>query len=243
MTTTNRKYEFTGDPRKVAGVTVRRIRAVRDFGAVEAGQLGGWIENDHNLSHDGKSWVFDDACIYGNARVFGNACLYNYACLRDNALAYDDACVSDYACIWGNAVVCGAANVCGHSQAYGNARLSDNARLYDNARAYGNACLFSDARAYGNAHAYGNACIGGYALIGSNNDWCAFVGFGSVYRQTTAYRDSKLGICVTCGCFTGPLDKFRRAVIDTHGEQSKNGMLYLGIANIIEVRLGKGEQK
>ena len=55
-----RKYEFTGETRKIQlmfrTVTLHRIRAVISFGLVDAGELGGWIEKEENLSHEGKAW-------------------------------------------------------------------------------------------------------------------------------------------------------------------------------------------
>ena len=44
--------------------TLHRIRAVAEFGLVKIGDLGGWIEKEENLSHEGKAWV------WGNAEVF-----------------------------------------------------------------------------------------------------------------------------------------------------------------------------
>ena len=54
-----KKYEFTDETKEFFGRTLRRIRAVRDFGDVSAGEIGGWIEKEENLSHDG------DARVYG----------------------------------------------------------------------------------------------------------------------------------------------------------------------------------
>ena len=67
---------------------------------------------------------------------------------------------------------------------------------------------------------------------------CTFSGFGSKYRTTTVFIDSEIGIRIVCGCFTGTLEQFRKQVIETHGEASKNGSLYLDMANMIEKRLG-----
>ena len=67
----NRKYEFTGETRNWVGRTLHRIRAVRDFGDVKAGDLGGWIETESNLSNDGNAWVSGNAWVYGDARVYG----------------------------------------------------------------------------------------------------------------------------------------------------------------------------
>ena len=72
----NRKYEFTGEIMECMGRTLHRIRAVRDFGEVKAGDLGGWIETESNLSNDGNAWVYGNARVYGNAEVSGNAWVY-----------------------------------------------------------------------------------------------------------------------------------------------------------------------
>ena len=65
-----KKYEFTGETKVVFGRALRRIKAVVKFGAVEAGELGGWIEKEENLSHSGNAWVSGNAEVYGNAEVF-----------------------------------------------------------------------------------------------------------------------------------------------------------------------------
>lgn len=94
----------------------------------------------------------------------------------------------------------------------------------------GNAWVYGDAQVSGNAQVYGNAAI------------CSFVGFGSSYRQTTAFIDSKIGIRVVCGCFTGSLSEFREQIIKTYGDNSKHGKLYLGMANMIEYRLSEEQE-
>ena len=54
-----KKIDITDEKKMVAlsdGTerTVYRIKALRDFGDVKTGQLGGWIEKESNLSHDGN---------------------------------------------------------------------------------------------------------------------------------------------------------------------------------------------
>ena len=68
-----KKYEFTKETINVFGKTLHRIRAARDFSNVRAGDFGGFIESESNLSHDDDAWVYGDAQVYGNARVSGNA--------------------------------------------------------------------------------------------------------------------------------------------------------------------------
>lgn len=50
-----------------------QIRALRDFGNVRKGELGGYVDGEHNLSHDGSAWIEDPAVVTGDARVSGNA--------------------------------------------------------------------------------------------------------------------------------------------------------------------------
>lgn len=57
----------------ISGVKLFRIKALIEFGNVKAGDLGGYIEKEKNLSHMGNAWVSGNAQVFGNARVFGNA--------------------------------------------------------------------------------------------------------------------------------------------------------------------------
>ena len=54
------KYELTGLPNKQG---LRRIRALRSFGTVTEGDLGGWIAGERNLSMSGTAWVYGDARV------------------------------------------------------------------------------------------------------------------------------------------------------------------------------------
>lgn len=117
-----KKYDFTEETIQIAGgATLRRIKALRDFGYVKAGDLGGFIEKEENLSHEGNAWIYDNAWVCDNARVCDNA------------------------------QVCDNARVYGNAQVYGYARVGDNARVYGNAWIYGDARVYSDAWIYGDA--------------------------------------------------------------------------------------------
>lgn len=80
-------------------ITLRRIVALRDFGDVKAGDKGGWIEKEENLSQDGNAWVCGDAWVFGNAQVCGKARVYGKAWVCGDAQVCGDAHVaseSDY---------------------------------------------------------------------------------------------------------------------------------------------------
>ena len=59
------KYELTNNTRTVDGVVLRQLRATKDFGDVEVGELGGYVESEKNLSQEGLCWVSGDAEVYG----------------------------------------------------------------------------------------------------------------------------------------------------------------------------------
>ena len=95
------KYEFTNETKKVEDVfgnlhTLHRIKALKDFGDVHKGDLGGWLEKESNLSQGDYCWVYNDAQVYGNAQVH------------------------DYAWVGGNSVVCGNTEVCGETEIFGD---------------------------------------------------------------------------------------------------------------------------
>ena len=101
----NEKYEATGETKLWLGVTLHRIRAVRDIAAlgIVAGALGGWIEKSDNLEVSGNAWVYGDAWVSGNAWVYGDARVYGNARVSGNAWVYGDAQVSGNARVYGDA--------------------------------------------------------------------------------------------------------------------------------------------
>lgn len=106
-----RKYEFTRETKEAGFRTLHRIRAVINFGDVKVGDLGGFIEREENLSHDGTAWVYASAWICDNARIFGNARIF------DNVKVFDNAKVCSNAIICDNAEICGNRMFCSNEKA------------------------------------------------------------------------------------------------------------------------------
>ena len=76
------KYELTDETIDVSGTTLHRIKALKDFGNVKKGELGGYVkkgelggyvESEYNLSQIGNCWVYGNARVCGDAEVCGNA--------------------------------------------------------------------------------------------------------------------------------------------------------------------------
>ena len=91
------KYELTNETKAVNGKNLFRIRALRDFGTVKAGDLGGWVESESNLAQLETCWVYDEAQVSGRAQVYG------------------EAQVSGEARVFGEAWVSGSAQVSGEA--------------------------------------------------------------------------------------------------------------------------------
>ena len=68
-----KKFELTTDSIKRNGVTLYRIKALIDFEDVKAGDLGGYVEKEENLSQSGNAWVYGNACVSGDACVSDDA--------------------------------------------------------------------------------------------------------------------------------------------------------------------------
>lgn len=70
----SKKYELVVDDTIAFwGWKLFRIRALISFGSVDAGDLGGYIYTEDNLSQKGDAWVWGNAKVWGNAEVSGNA--------------------------------------------------------------------------------------------------------------------------------------------------------------------------
>jgi len=135
MDENNKKYELidVGDDNTVIR-KVYRIKALIDFSFVKNGDIGGYVENEDNLSHFGDCWIEGDAYVVDKARVYENAVITQNARVFDNAE------------VFGNAIVSGNAFVYQNAKVFGEARVYDNARIYNSAQAFGKAIVHGNAR-------------------------------------------------------------------------------------------------
>lgn len=166
-----KKYELTSEMKHHLGHKLYRIRALKDFGSVKAGKLGGWIESEKNLSQDNIAWVFDEAKVYGNANVS------------------DCAEVHDNVWIYGNANVCKNAKIFGNVNIYDNAHISGNACISNDAEIYGNAMVYDNAKVFENAELWGCAKICDIATIHGYAKVCDYV---QIYGKSDIYGHASI---------------------------------------------------
>lgn len=159
----NHKYEIT-DIAHTQYPFLHRIRALQDIGEkVKAGNLGGFVESESNLSTDeDTSWIFDDAIAAGNAIVDQEACLYGKAvvcgCAYVSLLSEvsGEARIEDFAYIRGS-VVCGHARVSAHGMILDSPDTGRAPVLSENCVVYGTVT--------GDVHIMGDAIVLGEEKI------------------------------------------------------------------------------
>lgn len=129
----DKKYKLTDEMKEYNGKFLYRIEALRNFSNVKAGDLGGWVEGEHNLSHEGDCWVYDEAMVLDNVRIEDSAFASMYAIISENAKLQCFSAGTEYAKIFGNAKLSGRAFIYGNALIYGNAKILGNEKIGANA--------------------------------------------------------------------------------------------------------------
>lgn len=205
----DKKFTFINETVTVEDKTLYRIKALRDFGFIKAGDLGGFIENEDNLSHEGLCWVYDDARVYDNAKISDNARVRGFATVRGNAMVCDDARIGESAiveqnayvgckaCVVGTSYVTGHAEVLEYALVKGNAYITDNAYVSDNATVTGNAKLYNscivcnNAKVGGDVVMFDNASISTDGMVYNNTDYAC------IHVYNYEYDDMECEVYVT----------------------------------------------
>ena len=121
--------------------------------SVKAGDTGGYVSSESNLSQEGSCWIYDSAVVSDNATV------------RHNAVIKDNAVVSDKGYIMNNAEVSGNAKVSQNGQVFANAVVTDNAKIYGSATITDNAEISQNAEIFGDLVIMRKLKIGGKIKI------------------------------------------------------------------------------
>ena len=117
----NRKYEILMDEENTiewGGRVLHRIKALKDFGDVKKGDIGGFVEKETNLSHEGNCWIYDNAKAMDNSKVYGNSRMYGYSKMYGNSGMYGYSTMFAYSELYDN------------SEMYNNSTLKNKTRLY-----------------------------------------------------------------------------------------------------------------
>lgn len=236
MNISNSKYETTGEVRKVSGTSVYRIRSKKNFGDIEAGQLGGWIADENCLNTKDTSWIADEAVVYrsvvrGKARVLGNAKVVDSE-IYGSAIAYGTSYVYNSK-VYGRAM-CGGVSAISYCSVYGNARVHSQANISNSIirgdTEIGSATVRDSNIIRGTLHTgrFIEAKIVGYASS------MVIHPIGSENGTLTVYKGTDGQLHVTRGCFHGTFEDFAEAVEATHGK-TRHGVIYRSAIELIKL--------
>ena len=167
---TDKKYKLTRESITIDNHTLYRIQAVRNFEGVKKGDLGGFVETESNLSHDGNCWVNKNAQVFANARVYNDAWVCDYARIDGNAWVFGNAHIDRTAWVSENARVSENTNIRGDAHIAGNAEVLGHAYIGGSAQVYGNVLLDERILITGDSLIYGNAIIKGRISISQNSE-------------------------------------------------------------------------
>jgi len=162
------KFKLTDNTVTVNGITLYRIEALKDFGTIKKGEVGGYLQSEDNLSQEGWCWVSGDARIFGKARVSEYASVSGEASVFGKASVSGDVRVSGKTWIFGEARIYGDARVSEEAKIFGHAWINGDASVFGNAQVSGNASVFGKASVYGRAVIYGEASVNGEASVYGN---------------------------------------------------------------------------
>lgn len=79
-----KEIQVTNYIRRFKGKTLHRIVALRNFFNIKAGQKGGWIEKESNLSHENDGLVRGEAIVCDKGWVSGEAIVCDKGCVTSN---------------------------------------------------------------------------------------------------------------------------------------------------------------
>lgn len=210
------KYRLTDIKIEHEGRTLYRIEALKDFGLISKGTLGGYVEGTHNLSQYGTCWILQNAKVYGGAMVSEDAIISDCACVYGYARVYGEAIISDYAKIYDFAIV------------GGHARVFHNAVIHDYARVKGCTVVQQNAIICGNVIVRGNASIVGNAVINDKRDYIVFQNWWSSGRYFTWTRSNDMWYV---GCFYGTGEELIRKA---YKDSKESGREYERIVKYVE---------
>lgn len=159
-------------------ITLYRIRALKNFECpvkedslfsnyINKGDLGGYIEKEENLSHEGGCWVFHKARVYGNAQVLENAHLYNLANVFGNAVVKGYSRLLWSAYVYGGAVISDHSELDGYVSVGDTSKLSGNVTIKDHCQIHGDSVLDGDVYLGGSVQVHSAKLSGDVNLSGA----------------------------------------------------------------------------
>lgn len=150
----NRKYEMTNITMEFEERTLYRIRALKNFRNVKAGDLGGWVSDKYNLSQEGECWIYDEAKCMDNARMYHNSAMYNNSVMCDFSEMHGCSEMHNYSAMCDNSRMYNCSAMYDNSRIYNDSKMYNNSRMFDNSAMYNNAVMLDNSKMFENSRMY-----------------------------------------------------------------------------------------
>jgi len=158
-----------------------RIKALKDFSDVDAGDLGGLVDNEYNLSQEGDCWIYLNACALEDSRVFENAKIMGSARVSNEAKVYGHAKLFD------QVKALGESKIFGHAELHNQVEISDRAQAKDNVTIRDAAKISGQAKIFNQAVVSSHAKISSYVKIGNGSQISVSISNNNQFKYITGY--------------------------------------------------------
>ena len=257
------KYELTKETTmSPSGVLLYRIKALKDFQEVKAGQLGGFVQSYDNLNLYDDSWIDYNSCVYGMAYITDNSYVcYSNVCTAGATRFYAIGNAFLYKCNIVNCMILNPYEInINYDPLYtrthryfsyyfigtrmNNCKFEDSLEsiVLFGSRNINNCKLVDDGEKYTCIDIdLENIDIPAGSFVVLKDDLVQFTGFGSRYDRTTVAYSTGYQPIVKCGCFHGDIEAFRLQVQSTLDsdywtdlDKNNHNAEYLMIADLAE---------
>ena len=202
-----KKYIMTNITKEVDGRTLHRIVAIKSFAYFEdrdvnQGDLGGWIEKEENLSHEGDCWVYDEAMVMDNSYICESSKIEDNVIIKGNSVIRGEIIIANDVVIDGNIYIRTSGEISGNAKLFGNIKIyrgnDKNSKLYDKydeIKINGRALLDGNIQIYGNVHICDNVKLMGDIWLDALYDYEE-----DIYRRIYIHgRSEVFGSVEICG--------------------------------------------
>ena len=121
----------------IVEIKLYRIQALKTFTkpggynpVVHVGELGGYVESEDNLSHEGSCWLFDKARVKDGGKVLDDAIVYDKCLVSKNSIVRGGSVVGGHCFITNQSVII-------DSRLEGNVIVNGHSTIHSRAYLYG----------------------------------------------------------------------------------------------------------
>lgn len=248
-----KKYELIQeDSITIDGFKLFRIRALKDFYVINKGELGGYVESEDCLSHNGDCWISGNAKVYNASKVIENAQIEDNAVLTDGSMASGSALIKDNAVVKHFSTVKDVTTVSGNA-VIDSSTVSFNAKVTDDASVHHHTLIKGYSRISGKAKIYdavtdGLTIISGESFIGAKHVFLHNVEIVDDAKIMTSgfYSDIRIGFDVKefndLAIYTDPTHHIGKVVTSKSSNQVTTWNVNGSIDDVIAAQINDEEK-